>query len=288
MHVIDEGEQAAYLRRLGLDHAPEPTLETLLDLHRRHLEAVPYENLGIMLGDPPPVDPRASVRRVGEVGRLGYCFHQNGAAELMLRSLGYAVERRHGQVWKGQPDPEGDLNHLVLVVTIPGREHERWWFDVGLGDGFAEPVLLADGPFSDASGFGYALEGVDESGWLYRHDPAMGTFDGLLVTDRPSDDAAVGAAHRHLSTSDDSMFRQMFVVQRRDPAGVDTVRGCMWTRIEPGRREERELVDFDEWREALADGLRLSLAGVDDERLRGLHRWLLARHREWLAQRVQR
>lgn len=283
MTSVDRAALAAYLRRLGLDDAPEPTLEALVDLHRRHLARIPYENLGIMLGTPPGVDPAECVRRVGDVGRLGYCFHQNGAAQVLLRSLGYAVERRHGQVWTGSPDPEGELNHLVLVVTVPGQPG-RWWFDVGLGDGFGEPVRLVDGPFTDGGGFGYALEDVAEGGWLYRH-AATGTFDGVLVTERSSDVGAVEAAHRRLSTSADSPFRRMFVAQRRDGAGVETVRGCLWSRVAPDGHEERELVEFESWREALGDGLGLSLTGVDEAALRGLFERMLAAHREWMATR---
>ena len=90
---------APYLARLGVSEHPPATLETLVDLHRRHLATVPYENLGIMLGRPPVVDPAASLARVAETGRAGYCFHQNGALETALRELGYAVSRRHGHVW---------------------------------------------------------------------------------------------------------------------------------------------------------------------------------------------
>ena len=53
---------AAYLRRLGVDGDLPPTLETLVALHRAHLDAVPYENLGIMLGRPPSVDPARAWR----------------------------------------------------------------------------------------------------------------------------------------------------------------------------------------------------------------------------------
>ena len=44
---------AAYLRRVRYDGDLAPSYETLLGLHRAHLDAVPYENLGIMLGRAP-------------------------------------------------------------------------------------------------------------------------------------------------------------------------------------------------------------------------------------------
>ncbi len=274
---------AAYLRRLGLDHAPEPTLAALHDLHARHLARIPYENLGIMLGRPPSVAPEACVRRVGEVGRLGYCFHQNGAAQLLLSALGYDVQRRHGQVWTGADGPtdEGDLNHLVLVVRIPGEEG-RWWFDVGLGDAFGAPLQLVDGQVRDVAGFSYRLADVCEDGWTFHHD-AAGTFTGVRVTQRPSHSAAVEAAHHHLSTHADSGFVQRFVVQRRDATGVDTVRGCLLTRLEPTTRSERELLTFADWRDALTDGVGLALDDVAQDHLRPLFDRMLADHRSWVG-----
>ena len=59
---------AAYLSFLGYDDRPPPTLESLAELHRRHLARVPYENLEIMLGRPPSVDPLDSLARVGRRG----------------------------------------------------------------------------------------------------------------------------------------------------------------------------------------------------------------------------
>src|SRR4051812_339758 len=107
---------AAYLRRLGVDGELPPTYDTLLTLHRAHLAAVPYENLGIMLGRPPSVDPAESLARVGAVGRAGYCFHQNGCLETVLRDLGFAMSRRHGHVHTVEGDRDSSLNHLVLVA----------------------------------------------------------------------------------------------------------------------------------------------------------------------------
>ncbi len=279
----------AYLRRLGFDEPPEPTLATLQVLHERHLAQIPYENLGIMLGRPPSAAPHDSVARVAALGRLGYCFHQNGAAALLLESLGYAVERRHGHVGSASPDSpatpsreqESSLNHLVLVLRVPG-ETGRWWFDVGLGDGFARPLRLTDGVVQDDAGFSYSIEGLGESGWTFRHDPS-GSFPGLLVTDRPSDDTAVELAHQHLSTSPTSSFTQLLVVQRREADQVVTLRGCMLSRVRATGREEQELVTFDQWLSVLTDVVGLPVSDVPAADLRELFARMLVAHRAWVG-----
>lgn len=82
---------AGYLTRLGLDEQPPATVETLFELHRRHAERLPYENLHTMLGSPPDVDPRTTLARVAAGGNTGYCFHHNGVMTVALRALGYDV-----------------------------------------------------------------------------------------------------------------------------------------------------------------------------------------------------
>lgn len=294
MRTTTDPALAAYLRRLGYDEPPAPTLEHLKALHRAHLARLPYDNLDIQLGAPPEVDPSATVARIADGGRVGYCFHQNGALEVLLASLGYAVTRRHGHVSPTDSKPNGGLNHLVLVVSkLPTEENPggHWWVDVGLGDGFAEPLPLMRGEHEEA-GFRYeigAAFGTQARGrphgpaaWTFKHQPA-GSFHGIVVTERPADRAAVAAAHTVLSTNPQSGFVKLIAVLRRDATGVDILRGCVLSRVQADGTTARDVTAYPEWRAALADGLRLSLRGVDDDALRALWERTRAKHEAWTA-----
>ncbi len=274
---------AAYLHRLGVDGDLPPTHDTLVALHRAHLDAVPYENLGIMLGRPPSVDPHESLARVGAVGRAGYCFHQNGALGTVLRELGFDLSHRHGHVWTTEDDRDStELNHLALVVDgLPTDGHPggRWWVDVGLGDAFREPVGLTPGRH-DQGGFRYELTEVRDDGWSFRHDRA-GTFTGVEVRSLSTGQPVVEEAHARLSAAPDGRFAKVLVVQRRDERGIDTVRGCLHHRILPEGHTETELASYDAWREALVDGTRLSLEEVGDGELRELYDAQWAKHLAW-------
>ena len=277
---------AAYLERLGLgtDRPLDPSLETLVAVHRAHVQQVPYTNLDIMLGRPPSVAPRDSLERVVRLGRAGYCFHQNGALASVLLDLGFAVGRRHGHVWT-RPEQRGstDLTHLVLVVdglptdTNPGG---HWWADAGLGEGPLDPVPLVDGVTTDGP-FRFEVSDVRDgaAGWSFTNDPT-GSFTGLEVRSLPTGAREVEAAHAVLSTPPTGAFTRVLVVQRRDPLGCDTVRGCVATRTDAAGVHQRDLTSYDEWRDALV-AIGLALDDVADDDLRRLFDRTLGSHRAW-------
>jgi N-hydroxyarylamine O-acetyltransferase len=265
---------ARYLSRLGLPGNLAPTAETLAELQRRHLDAVPYENLAIMLGRPDSTDPGQTLKRIAVGGNAGYCFHHNGALEVVLRALGFTVERRFGQV-RGRTTPR--LNHLVLLVTIGGR---RWWPDLGLGDGFRDPIEVVAGEIRQGP-FSYEITDVGEEDWTFRHDPAAGSFTALDVRASRPADAEVAEAHRVLSTPPDGWFTRVLVVQRRDDTGVGVLRGIRYQRIGDGAFT-RDLASYDDWQAAL-ESLGVSLIGVARDELRSLHACMLAAHKQWVA-----
>jgi N-hydroxyarylamine O-acetyltransferase len=267
---------AGYLSRIGLPPDLTPTAETLAELQRRHLDAVPYENLAIMLGRPDATDPARTLARIAAGGNAGYCFHHNGAFEVVLRALGFAVERRHGQV-RGRPIPA--LNHLVLLVTIDGR---RWWPDLGLGDALRDPVEVVAGEIRQGP-YRYEITDVDVDGegWTFVHDPAAGSFPALDVRAGRPADADVAAAHRVLSVPPDGRFTKVLIAARRDDTGADVLRGIRFQRSGDGAFT-RDLAAYDDWRTAL-ESLGVALADVAGDELRSLHERMVAAHEEWLA-----
>jgi len=267
-----------YLARLGLSGDLAPTVETLVELQRRNQDTVPYENLAIMLGRPDSTDPKQTLERVASGGNAGYCFHQNGAFELVLRALGFNVERRFGQV-QGRPFPR--LNHLVLLVTIDGRP---WWPDLGLGDAIREPVELVAGEIRQGP-FRYGITDVSDKGWTFWHDPAAGSFPAVKVrADQPTE-AEVAESHRVLSTPPDGRFTQVLVVQRRDDTGASVLRGIRYRRVGDDAFT-RDLTSYDDW-SAVLESLGVSFVGVTVDELRSLHARMVAAHEEWAAANEQ-
>jgi len=273
-----------YLARLGLDARPPATVETLFEMHRRHAERLPYENLHTMLGSPPPIDVGATLARLAAGGNTGYCFHHNGVLTAALRALGYDVVPAWGHNWDDDAERR-DLHVGHLALSVRGLPTDAnpggtWWPDVGCGDGLHEPLPLAAGRYQQGP-FSYELE-LRDDGWTFHHD-AQGSFGAVDLFDEELTPDRADAAHRRLTAPDGGAYTRKLVVQRRLPDAAETLRGCLFIRT--GARPERaELTDYDDWRDALVT-LGITLQDVDGEALHGLFGRSLAAHREWVATR---
>lgn len=180
-------EARLYLRRIGWPGyesaaddgssppppLPEPTLATLVELHRRHTQQIPFENLSFVhhqlkarerLTDPPNLIKRLVLRRRG-----GLCQEMNGLFYYMLRGLGFhcyqglahivrpGTSRPPEQPFSGIVSStnmgttvEVLSTHQVIHVRADGDWH---LCDVGFGSqGLMEPLLLRahDAPGGDA------------------------------------------------------------------------------------------------------------------------------------------
>src|ERR1041384_2069181 len=81
-----------YLQRLNYHGSTEPTAETLGELHRAHMLAVPFENLDIHLGREIVLDDERLYAKVVERRRGGFCYELNGAFAGLLGALGFDVK----------------------------------------------------------------------------------------------------------------------------------------------------------------------------------------------------
>lgn len=128
-----------YFDRIGYTGSHEPTLETLLDLHRTHLYAVPFENLDIGLGRPIILAEQALFEKIVGHRRGGFCYELNGLFAALLRALGFQVTILAAGVYnKGKATFGPEFDHLTLRVDLA----RPWLAEVGFGDSFLHPLPL--------------------------------------------------------------------------------------------------------------------------------------------------
>jgi N-hydroxyarylamine O-acetyltransferase len=122
---------ASYLHRIGYDGPTAPTLDTLAALQRRHIEAIPFETLAMLLGERVRLDLPSLQQKLLAQGRGGYCFELNLLFLHLLRALGFDAQPLTGRVtMHGPEDARPARTHVLLLVTIDGV---RYTVDVGFG-----------------------------------------------------------------------------------------------------------------------------------------------------------
>jgi N-hydroxyarylamine O-acetyltransferase len=236
----------AYLRRINYAGPAAPTAETLRELHRAHLFAVPFENLDIGLGRRIVCDEDAFVHKIVNERRGGFCYELNGAFAVLLRALGFQVTLLSARVARSDGGYSPEFDHLTLRVDLD----EQWVVDVGFGDSFLEPLRLE------------ATVEQSQIGRIYRLTEIEGVF-GLEVmaaanwkreysfTLQPRQLSEFAAMCHYHQISPQSHFTHKRICSRPMPEGRITLSDRTLIETRNGVRHERVLSSEDEWRAKL-------------------------------------
>ncbi len=121
----------AYFARIGYAGPRDASLSTLRGIVAAHVQAIPFENLDVLMGRPIALDEPALVQKLVHDRRGGYCFEQNGLLLLVLEALGFQVKPISARVRLQRPrDFIPPRTHAFLRVELEG---ESWLADVGVG-----------------------------------------------------------------------------------------------------------------------------------------------------------
>ncbi|WP_225829838.1 arylamine N-acetyltransferase [Streptomyces sp. NK08204] len=177
-----------YLRRLGHDSGragwPAPDLTTLVRLHKRHMETVPFSSTGSLAvptasGEPVELvdfDEDATFDAVVAAGHGGGCVQMTRLFLRLLRDLGYEADLIAGTTAEGTAEYGVDVEHMLILARVDGV---RWLVDVGYaGPSFLEPLRLdgaTDGREQVQYGCRYRLV-EDGDGVLLERRPRLGRW----------------------------------------------------------------------------------------------------------------
>ncbi|MFF0016985.1 arylamine N-acetyltransferase [Streptomyces sp. NPDC005374] len=271
----------AYLRRLGVRHPARPTAEVLRELHLRHLQTVPFENLSVHLGEEIVLEEKRLVDKVVGAGRGGFCYELNGAFGGLLAAIGFDVSLLAGRVYGDEGRLGIPYDHLALRVrTVDGGE---WLADVGFGAHSHYPLafgvrdeqedpggtfrILDAGP--DAAAVRSEGGAVKKGGGdIADVDVVVGGRSQYRLEMRPRvlGDFVAGAWWH--STSPASHFTQSLVCSRvTEDGGRITLSGrVLKVTAADGAREERELETDEEVLEVYRERFGIRLGRVPSVR----------------------
>src|SRR3954471_19326216 len=109
----------AYFARIGWNGSRTPTLATLAALLERHMRAIPFENLDVLLRRPVRLDLDSIQSKLVGARRGGYCFEHATLFAAVLEKLGFETRRHTARVVLFEPVTTAPRAHMFLTVCLP-------------------------------------------------------------------------------------------------------------------------------------------------------------------------
>ncbi|MFD5571659.1 arylamine N-acetyltransferase family protein [Streptomyces cadmiisoli] len=234
---MNSAQVDAYLRRLGVAQPAWPTVDVLRELHLRHLQTVPFENLSIHLGEEIVLEEKRLLDKVVGARRGGFCYELNGAFAALLVKLGYDVTLLAGRTYGEGERPGIPYDHLALRVrTVDAGE---WLVDVGFGAHSHYPLAFEE-----------RREQIDPGGVFRIVESAP---DAAGVRGGPDTQGGAGATDLDVIKDDRPEYR----LDLRPRALADFVTGAWWHTTSPESHFGKSLVCS----RVMDDGGRITLSG---------------------------
>jgi N-hydroxyarylamine O-acetyltransferase len=249
-----------YLDRIGYRGVLEPRVVVLRDLHKAHLETVPFENLDVLRHVPILLDPSSLFDKIVTRKRGGFCYELNGLFAVLLLRLGFHVTYLNAVGVNDQGQFLHEFDHLALRVECQDEPGSRWLVDVGWGDSFVEPLRLDERAEQIQGLRGYRIDHDQQVYYLWQHNydgswECQYRFD-LQPRAFPLDYESMCLFHQ---TSPDSPFPNRRLCTLALPDGRVTLTDHHLILTRHGLRSEEEVQGEDQAREILLEKFNLVL-----------------------------
>jgi N-hydroxyarylamine O-acetyltransferase len=127
-----------YLSRIDYRQKPQNNLQTLHQLHKKHVFAIPFEDLDIHLKKPLKIDVNSLYKKIIIEKRGGFCYELNFLFYNLLKEIGFDCQIVSSRMYDKRENLGSQFDHLSIIVKL----EEDWLVDVGYGNLFAEPMKI--------------------------------------------------------------------------------------------------------------------------------------------------
>jgi N-hydroxyarylamine O-acetyltransferase len=224
-----------YLGRIGLRGAREASFATLAEVAARHVVAIPFENLDVLLGRPPRLDLPSLEEKLVGARRGGYCYEHATLCAAGLEQLGFAVKRHSARVVMVTPREQAPRTHMFLTCM-----------DHVLDPGFGGLAPHAPVPLDGTPAGRHRI--VRDGGEIALHHDDQRLWVSSLEADLPVD---FDMANHFTSTWPQSPFVQRMMLRVFTPDGQIRVMNRDVTVIRNGETTTHRLADRAELAELL-------------------------------------
>jgi N-hydroxyarylamine O-acetyltransferase len=241
-----------YFARIGHAGPRTATLETLRAVQLRHVCAIPFENLDVVLGRTILLDLPAVERKLVQERRGGYCYEQNTLLAAVLRALGFHVTPLIARVrWQVPPETSTGRTHMVLRVELDGRP---WLVDGGFGSVGPSAPLALDTDAEQATP--HEPRRIVRRGDYLVHQVRLGAEwgDAYQFTRDEVPPIDYEVANWYSNKHPNSHFQHNLIATRVLPAGRVRIFNREFTQRGPdGVAHKREIANHDELLRLLAE-----------------------------------
>jgi N-hydroxyarylamine O-acetyltransferase len=260
----------AYFERVARKGPSSPTYGTLASLLRAHMDAIPFENLDVLLGRSIRLDLESLQAKLVTARRGGYCFEQATLLAAVLERIGFTPVAHTARVTLHAPLSQAGRTHMFLTVAL----HEGTFvIDPGFGVLAPRvPVPLVDGAVVR---FGAEEHGVVRDGawWILRAKRDGAWVNGWATTLGPEFPVDFEMGSHFTSTHASSPFRSLLMMRMLTPQGRVTVMNRAVTIVRDGHAETRRLADRAELRALLARTFGFDLPEVEQLKVPAEPEW---------------
>jgi amide synthase len=248
-----------YLRRLGHDSAqpgrPTPNLATLVTLHKRHMEAIPFSSTGSLAvptasGEPVDLvgfDEDATFDAVIAAGNGGGCVQLTRLFLRLLRDIGFDVDLIAGTTAEGLESYGIDVEHMLMLARAEGAS---WLVDIGYaGPSFTEPLCL-DRAGKEQTQYGCRYQLADDGdGMLLRRRPKLGQWSTVYrFTTKARERSEWAAAHKAVNAAlAGAGDGGPELYSRAVGNGQVVLKGRRYLTVRAGIEKARTVTDDGEW-----------------------------------------
>lgn len=235
---------ASYVQRIGVepDHI-EPGDEPLRLLQRRHLMAVPFENLDIHWKRPIVLDVDRFYDKIVRDTRGGFCYELNGLFNEMLKAIGFKTRLISARVFNGSEyGPEYD--HAAIIVTIGEDEYLA---DVGFGDFTAEPLRFSLGAEQQDETGMFVIRRFDDEYFEVAKREGDGWKSEYLFSDVPRDLSEFNEMCEFQQYSAESHFTKRRLCSIMTDGGRKTLTDGKFIVTAGGERNESAVISEEEF-----------------------------------------
>jgi N-hydroxyarylamine O-acetyltransferase len=235
------------LDRIAFHGSLRVSCQTLRELQRAFLLAVPFENLDIHLGRRIEITPDAVYRKIIEHRRGGFCFELNGLFHDLLSVLGFDVTFLAARMMHdGRPGTP--MGHMVLRVHV---DDAAWLTDVGNGKSAREPLNFDGSNTTTAERISYRV-GESEFGLALLQTDGRNWQPRFIIDPQPRQRGEFNAVCDWTQTSAESVFTQRRACTLARPEGRVLLMNNQLTITDRDTTEERIIAE-DQYKKTLQE-----------------------------------